>query len=145
VERIGDLVVLFIGILIFSQGRSLSFGNLHAPGSGFFPKLIAASLIILSVLDLARGRKNEEVKAALSRSSALRLLVLFLGLIGYFLLFETLGFVVASFLLMFFLFLWVARQRWFMALCSAVVCIVLAYVLFEVLLKANLPKGVLGL
>jgi hypothetical protein len=64
--------------------------------------------------------------------------------VAYFLLLEYLGFVVVSFLLMLFLFLWVGRQRWFVAFLSAAACIGLAYLLFDVLLKSNLPRGVFG-
>jgi len=38
----------------------------------------------------------------------------------------------------------VAHQRWYVALSSAVLCIGLAYILFDVLLKSSLPKGVFG-
>ena len=70
--------------------------------------------------------------------------MLFAALVAYFLFLEYLGFVIVSFLLMFFLFLWVGRQRWYVAFLSAVICIGLAYVLFEILLKSNLPRGVFG-
>jgi hypothetical protein len=72
------------------------------------------------------------------------MLIVFAALVAYFLFLEYLGFVIISFLLMAFLFLWVARQKWYFALSSAVICIGLAYILFDVLLKSNLPRGVFG-
>jgi hypothetical protein len=72
------------------------------------------------------------------------MLVVFLALLAYFLLLEYLGFVTVSFLFMAFLFFWVARQKWYVALSSAGICTVLAYILFEVLLKSSFPRGVFG-
>ena len=143
-ERTSGLVVFFLAFAIFWQGRGLSIGSLHKPGPGFFPALIAAVLLILSVCLMVRGGKGEREGGPFSVSSIVRMLAVFLALVGYFLLLEYLGFVIISFLLMLFLFLWVGRQRWYIALSSAVICIALAYILFEVLLKSNLPKGVFG-
>lgn len=143
-ERINGLVVLCIGILILWQGKGLSFGSPHAPGAGFFPALIGVILIVLALVLIVRGDKGTEGGGRLSASSIARVLGVFAALLAYFLLLEYLGFVVVSFLLMAFFFLWVARQRWYVALSSAVLCIGLAYVLFDVLLKSSLPKGVFG-
>jgi putative tricarboxylic transport membrane protein len=144
VNRISGLVVFLIAFAIFWQGRGLSIGSLHAPGPGFFPALIAAVLVVLSLYLMIKGGKREGEEDAVSAPAIIRMLVLFGALVAYFLLLEYLGFVVVSFLLMFFLFLWVGRQRWYVAFLSAVACIGLAYVLFDILLKSNLPRGVFG-
>ena len=143
-ERISGLVVFLLALAIFWQGRGLSFGSLHAPGPGFFPALIAAALVILSLCLMIRGGKSEDEGDTLPAPAVGRMLLVFVVLVGYFLLLEYLGFVIVSFLLMFFLFLWVGRQKWYWAFSSAVVCIGLAYILFEILLKSNLPRGVFG-
>jgi putative tricarboxylic transport membrane protein len=143
-ETAGSLVVLLIGVFILWQGRALSFGTLHAPGPGFFPTLIAAGLMILSFSQLVRTRRMKEQRASLPFFSAIRILMVFLALIVYFIFLEFLGFVIVSILLMFFLFWWIARQKWYSAFLSALLCIGFAYLLFELLLKGNLPKGALG-
>jgi putative tricarboxylic transport membrane protein len=143
-NRISGLVVFFLAFAIFWQGKGLSIGSLHAPGPGFFPALIAAVLVILSLFLMVRGGKRESEEESVSATAIVRMLLLFAALVAYFLLLEYLGFVIVSFFLMFFLFLWVGRQRWYMAFASAVVCIGLAYLLFDILLKSNLPTGVFG-
>ena len=143
-ERKSGLVVFFLGVVILWQGRGLSFGSLHAPGPGFFPTLIAAVLVLLSLFLIIPGGKGVREQNPLLASSFIRMLIVFAALVAYFLFLEYLGFVIISFLLMAFLFLWVARQKWYFAFSSAVICIGLAYILFDVLLKSNLPRGVLG-
>jgi hypothetical protein len=144
VERISGLVVFVLAVGILWQGRHLSVGSLPTPGPGFFPMLIALILMILSLfLILRRGSKGDE-EASFARRSIIRMVSAFVALLGYFFFLEYLGFVISSFFLMGFFFLSIARQRWYVALPSAVVCIGLAYILFEVLLKSNLPKGLFG-
>ncbi len=143
-ERKSGLVVFFLAVVILWQGRGLSFGSLHAPGPGFFPMLIAAVLVILSLFLIIPAAKGVSEENPLSAHSTIRMLVVFAALVAYFFFLEYLGFVIISFLLMAFLFLWVARQKWYFALSSAVICIGLAYILFDVLLKSNLPRGVFG-
>jgi putative tricarboxylic transport membrane protein len=143
-NRISGLVIFLLSFAIFWQGKGLSIGSLHAPGPGFFPALIAAVLVILSLFLMIGGGKRESEEESASTSAIMRMLLLFAALLAYFLLLEYLGFVTVSFLLMLFLFLWVGRQRWYVAFLSAVVCIGLAYLLFEILLKSSLPRGVFG-
>ncbi len=119
-------------------------GSLHAPGAGFFPVLIALILMILSLFLIIPARKKQDGGTRRPAQSFHRTLVVFVVLVGYFLLLEYLGFVIVSFFFMAFLFLWVARQKWYLALSSAGICVGLAYILFEVLLKSNFPKGVFG-
>lgn len=144
-ERASGVIVFLLGIAMMWQGRGLSIGNLHAPGPGFFPMLIAAVLIVLSVpISLtAHARATGEKLFALGALG--RVATIFGALLGYYLLLEYLGFAAVSFLLMAFFFIFVARYKWYTALLWTFVSTGLAYLLFEILLKSNLPKGVIGL
>jgi hypothetical protein len=151
-ERLSGFCVLLLGIIILWQGRHLSVGTLHAPGAGFFPLLLALLLIILSFFlviprtkDRTKTGGEDEGQPGLFSASRLgRVSMVFVALLLYFIFLEYLGFVIVSFLLMAFCFVWMARQRWYAALFWAFVSIGLAYLLFDVLLKSNLPRGVLG-
>jgi len=143
-DRVSGLVVFFLGVCILWQGRHLSVGSLRGPGPGFFPTLLATILMILSFfLILPRGKKEVEDQSFFS-GSLKRVLMIFVALLVYFFLLEYLGFVIVSLLFMAFSFIVVASYRWHTALLWAFVSIGLAYVLFDVLLKSNLPKGVFG-
>ena len=144
-DRISGGVVLCLAAAILWQGKHLAIGNLRAPGPGFFPNLIAVILIILSLILLIAGDKKADKSPLIVRQSGRRLLPVFLALLGYFFLLEFLGFVVTSFLFMAVLFMTVTIQKWYRALLWAFVTTGFAYLIFEVLLKSNLPKGVLGI
>jgi putative tricarboxylic transport membrane protein len=144
VETISGFLVFVLGAAILWQGRHLSVGSLRTPGPGFFPTLIALTLMILSLFLILRRSSKGVEGASFARRSIIRMVSAFVALLGYFFFLEYLGFVISSFFLMGFFFLSIARQRWYVALPSAVVCIGLAYILFEVLLKSNLPKGLFG-
>jgi len=143
-DRISGLVVFFVGAFILWQGRHLPVGSLRRPGAGFFPTLMAVAIMMVSLLLVIPKSKKEKEKQPIAGKSILRVLTVFLGLLAYFLLLEYLGFIIVSFLLMAFLFVTFGSQRWPTAVFRAFIAVGLAYLLFDILLEANLPKGVFG-
>jgi len=67
-----------------------------------------------------------------------------LAILGFILVLERLGFILTSFLLMFLLFKWVEKLSWAKAVIIPGLTLGLTYLLFDVFLKATLPKGVFG-
>jgi hypothetical protein len=146
INRISGFVIFFLGAILLWEGRNLSIGNFSSPGPGFFPMLLATLLMIFSlVLIIPNVKKKNDGQPLLSWSTIQnRLLPVFGALLGYFFFLEYLGFVVAGFLLMIFLFVRIGSLRWYVAVSGAFISIVAAYLLFGVLIKSNLPQGILG-
>jgi len=144
-NRISGSVVLFLGAAILWQGISLRVGTFRAPGPGFFPCLIAGVLIVLSILLILSAQRGKRKPLPLSFQSLQKVLVVYGALLGYFFALEYLGFALSGFLLMMFLFVVIDRQKIGSATATAVVFMVLAYVLFNILLKSQLPQGVFGI
>jgi putative tricarboxylic transport membrane protein len=144
-ERLSGLFILLLGIAILWQGKGLSVGTFRAPGAGFFPLLLGVTLIVLSFFQIIRGAKDDRDLSPFTARRLVRVSMVFAALVVYFVFLEYLGFLVMSFLLMAFCFVWVARYKWYAALLWAFVSIVVAHLLFDVLLKSSLPKGVLGI
>jgi putative tricarboxylic transport membrane protein len=67
------------------------------------------------------------------------------GLLAYALLLEFLGFILCTLIFMIFLLAFVERQRWIIILLVTVLTAAASYVVFELCLKAQLPKGFLGI
>jgi len=143
-DRTYGVVVLCLGFAILWQGSSLTVGSFRNPGSGLFPALIAAIMILLSLLLILFPQRKERDVPQVSARTFLRISAVFAGLLLYALFLETLGFLIVSFVLTTFLFIAFGSQKVWLAIVKAIVFTGLAYLLFEVLLKSNLPKGILG-
>lgn len=144
-QRKYGFVVLFLGVCILWQASYLELGTLQRPGPAFFPMVVAFFIIILSLLAVVSGAKVEKQGDASRDRVALRVPIVYASLLSYFVLLDYLGFILITFLLMTFLFVVTDLRKWRTAAFKAVITTGLAYLLFEVLLSGNLPKGVLGL
>jgi putative tricarboxylic transport membrane protein len=130
------------GICLWSLQYGL--GTLAAPGPGFMGLCAGASVCLFSIIGLFanRGIRKGDGKlfGHLWRDSLLILLLL----VGFALLLNFLGFMVCTFL---FLIILVGRKKtysWPMVLALSVGPSIVMYIVFEVWLQANLPKGLLG-
>jgi putative tricarboxylic transport membrane protein len=144
VERLYGIVVFCLGLAILWEGRGLAFGSFRNPGSGMFPALIAAMMLVLSVILFALTPKTESRGSPISGKVLLRVCSVFAALVLYAVFLEVLGFLITSFVLATFLFAVFESQKHWSAVLKAFVLTGLAYVLFEVILKSNLPRGLLS-
>ncbi len=145
-ERVYGLVIFFMAAAILWDGRKLTFGTFRSPGSGMFPDLIAGLMLFLSLLLILFPKRLGDRSAGptFSKGTVGRLLLVFAALFLYSILLEFLGFVIVSFLLTILLFAVFGFKSYTGTVFKAFISTGLAYVLFEVLLKSNLPKGIMG-
>lgn len=144
-NRISGTVVLFMGAAILWLGMCLRVGTFRSPGPGFFPCLLAVILIALSFFLIIPSPKEKKKSSPFSSQSLGRVLIIYGALLGYFFTLEYLGFAITGFLLMMFFFVVIDRQKMKTATVTAIIFMMLAYVLFNVVLKSHLPQGVLGI
>jgi putative tricarboxylic transport membrane protein len=143
-ERLYGIVVFCLGLAILWEGRTLAFGSFRNPGSGMFPALIAGLMVVLSLILIALPPKTEGGGPPVSGKVLVRVGSVFATLVLYSFFLERLGFLIVSFLLAVFLFAVFESQKYWLAALKAVVLTGLAYLLFEILLKSNLPRGLLS-
>jgi putative tricarboxylic transport membrane protein len=142
-DRIVGIVFLFLGAGILWQGKRLLMGTLREPGPGFFPNLVAALMIILSLFLIIPKGKGESDGNPFTPGATTRIVIILAALSIYSFVLEILGFLVSSFLLMACLFKVYGNERWPLAILYSLIGVVSSYVLFEIVLKGNLPKGVI--
>lgn len=148
-DRVSSLFWLVVGLVTIYGSVQLGLGSLHEPGSGFlsflaggFISLVAIVIFLQSFIRWRGVPLNLHVFWAgvnWHRSAIISLLTL-----GFILALEGLGFFLASFLLLFILFKWVEKFSWNKAIIIPVLTLGFTYLLFNVLLKATLPKGIFG-
>lgn len=161
----GALALVALFALVQSAG--LDVGSVGRPGPGFFPLVLAAALLTVSIAllasawramphqrfedgttagDTTRGETEVAGPGAGHGASSRRgvLVATLLALAVYVVVFERLGFLLATGGLLAFLFGPIARYRWPVALGAALVVTLAAHVVFDVWLQVRLPRGVLA-
>lgn len=148
-ERISSLIFLFVGIYGLIFGIQLPLGSWREPGPGVLPLSLSILLCVSGVLWFIFGKKKgkEEEKQIIVWGEMGRKLVPPLKILGvtivFILLLERAGYLLASSLLMFILFIWISRYRLWVALGLALVIGVGTWYFFVKILAVQLPQGFL--
>ena len=149
-DIISSIFWMIIGIGVCYGGYDLELGTLHDPGSGFIFFWVGIIMIGLSVSILIRAIKEAAIPGELKKVlwTEIRWWKIFsilLSLVLYALVFTPFGFVLSTFLLLIFLFKAVEPQSWLKAVLGAVISTLTVYVVFQLWLGSQLPKGFLGI
>jgi putative tricarboxylic transport membrane protein len=116
-------------------------------GPGFFPIVAGGILCLLSislfVQSLVKGSRDGRKKSFWANPDGWKLVLLtLLPTIAYPFLLNYLGFLLATFLFLFFLFFIIGYQKWWMAAITGIVASTFVYLIFDRWLKANFPGGI---
>jgi len=138
--------------LLFCLG-STEYGDIRSgfPGAGFFPFMGGVILVSLSMMLMIRsgvGKEMEQgkiIKFFPQKDSLKRLVIVLFVLFMYSISLVYLGFLITTFLFMILLLKFLEPQRWTTTLMIAFLTSISAYLLFEIFLKVQLPKGVFGI
>ncbi len=139
--------VLFSAAVCLESWR-LGVGELHSPGPGFLPFLAGLLLGILAVIAFIQALKEKASrdKGFLSFGNYLVKVGFLAGaLIVYVFLLNILGFLLGTFLLLLFLFRIIEPLRWRTVLLASLITLAAVYLLFDLFLGTQLPKGIVGL
>ena len=115
-----SLFWMLFSIVMGRQASQLPMGEMREPGAGFFPLLIAVVIGLLAVLALITA------------------------LTAYALTLQKVGFLINTFLLMLLLVKMIEPQSWTKSLIAALITAVVSELFFNVLLNAQIPRGILG-
>ena len=133
----------FLGISLFVIWESLraGLGTAKTPGSGFLSFCTGIILTFLSLLLIYQSWKLREPK----KQHPIRVILALAGLYAYSLVLNTLGFIVATFFLVAFLFHLGEARRWWVLMGMSALVTFFAYVVFGRLLHVYFPRGILGI
>jgi putative tricarboxylic transport membrane protein len=144
-NRIQALLWAAFGLYITYQGFLLKLGTARAPKPGFMIFWMGVLIVILSTLFFIATFKlpAQEHKALWQGGLWHRGAKLMAALFVYVALFQLLGFIVSTFLLLVYLFKGLEPQSWRNALLLSAVTIAICYLVFGVFLELQFPPGVL--
>lgn len=149
-QKIAGYIIAAFGAGVVCLSLSASLGSLNEPGPGFMGFILGLSLICCAVAFIYANRSPAEKEGAAERvplwkdGSWIKPLGAIAALVVLTFLLDVLGMIIAG--LLFFL-LWVKileRKSWLMAGLVAVLGTGAFYLLFHVLLRVQLPLGLLA-
>lgn len=141
-HRVTGILLLAVGVFALVQSLALGVGELVRPGPGLWPLALSAALCVLAVILIAVDSADDYERWG-RRSVTVLLGVA--SLLAFVLLFETLGFVIAAFLM---LLLWLrvfGGESWLWSAGLAVAGAVGFQLLFVNALGVPFPDGILPL
>jgi len=146
-ERIGILFWLLIGIIVSLASIRLGIGRAANPGSGFMPFFSGLLLIFLSLLLVVQEIRKVRAKPSISFSLNINknLGILVCSFLVFIFVLQTLGYLISLSILLFVLLEATAPKKWISSLLWAIGVSICSYLIFSILLKCNLPRGIFNL
>src|SRR3990172_1903428 len=139
---IGILFALF-SFYVCVESVRFGLGTYQQPGAGFVSfcagMIVGVLSLALVFLAFSRGTKIRK-----TWHNPGRVVMVFLAILAFTLLLEWLGFILAAFLLIWFLLKFVEQRGWGFSLGVALVVAGASHVVFDLWLRAQLPAGILG-
>ena len=145
-EKWSSLVWLGIAIYICVGSLRLSLGSFHHPGPGFlsfYAGLILGGLALVVHLQSrkAASAQREAEPIWSSRQRGWKMVLTVVALLVYAVGMSYLGFLISTFIFLAFLLKVIEPQRWSVALFGSLAASGTFYLLFEMGLQSQLPKG----
>jgi len=143
------VIIFWIGLSLFVLTFSfkLGLGNLRDPGPGFMPFLLGVVLFIICCFLLLKlllkvYKRSEIVKEDHGHIYFWRIGLVLVSLYAYALLLETMGYLIATFILLSILFRSAGSKKWVVLLVSSAVTVLITFFAFTYL-GLRFPMGIL--
>ena len=148
-ELFHALFWLCVGIITTYSSTRYSLGSFSDPGPGALPFILGLLFILLALIYagvslLARAPRDPTSFFALGTGWRKTVWVI-VALVVSAMVFESLGFLVTVFLLITISMLLMEPQRWMLAVFMGLAASLGSYVVFDIWLKVQLPRGILHL
>jgi putative tricarboxylic transport membrane protein len=150
-DRLSGLVLLLCSLVTAIESYRLGVGKIASPLAGFFPFTASIVLAILSLLLLysTRNKKMTSIDKheyiSFNVQSLPKVVLTIISLFLYAILLDSLGYLLDSAILMAFMLGVIQPQKWHVIAIGGILIPLLTYVLFNVLLKVQLPTGLFGM
>jgi putative tricarboxylic transport membrane protein len=140
-----SLLFLIIGGIVFIQSLSLDYYSEFGPGPGLLPMWISGLMIILSIINIFSSLKKDSIKLAdvMPKGEGLKNVLLTVGtLLMFIITVPYIGFNIASFLMLFLLFL--RGYKWYIGVGLSAGITLFVFWVFGALLNIPLPVNSFG-
>ncbi|MEW6114059.1 MAG: tripartite tricarboxylate transporter TctB family protein [Thermodesulfobacteriota bacterium] len=146
-DIVASIFWLLVGAGLIYEGYRAELGTLQEPGSGFLIFWMGIVIVGLSLLllfiTLFKPAPAEEHPSPWFGPGLSKVLVISIALLLYAYALIPLGFLLTTFLFMFFLFKAINLQSWVVSISGAVISSLVIYLVFSCWLAVQLPEGIL--
>ncbi len=143
IDRILGVGAMILAIPVVAASWGYGVGIPKSPGAGFWPLLIALTMIGLGLSLILHPTPNEMTASGKSRWGKFGIS---LGTLAFYVVaLEPLGYLLTTAVMLFAQLRWVENRSWRSSSGIAIVTAVASLILFRVLLKVSLPAGVIPL
>jgi putative tricarboxylic transport membrane protein len=142
-ESIFSLILAAFGVFIIIVSLTIGFGTLKNPGSGLFPFLVGALIFVQSMTVFFRQKPATE-KALFDPNATRNLLLMSATFSLWIILMPYLGYVLVTFMVVFAFSKILKLEGWIKPLILSIGTTGLCYLLFDLLMYLDLPRGFLG-
>jgi len=142
-----NLFWVLFSVITCIEAYRLNLGTVHEPGPGFFPFSAGFIMLILSLAALLQSRAKKQKVEETSRQETFRwwnILIILAAITAYALSLEKIGFLINTFLFMCLLLKVVEPQTWKTAIIGGLITTLAANLVFNVVFRTQIPKGILG-
>ena len=146
-DILSGLFWLLFAIYFSAQAYGYGLGQWGMPGPGYFPfgaglifGMVSLWVLLSAIRKSTAGGPPTETSERLQWEN---IALILLGMLAYIFVLRKVGFLISTFLLVFFFIRIIARQRWFRSVVVALSITVAFHFFFDVLLNAQLPMGLL--
>jgi len=147
-DLVSSIIWMALGGLFVAAALQQGLMRRGVPGPGFLPFFSGLALIVVSffvlIPALVLRKKAQSSDFFPERGSCRKFLLALVALFAFGSAMEYLGYLLTTFLFMFFIARLVEPKGWRTITLLALLTAVLSYILFVVLLEVQLPKGWLG-
>ncbi|MBL8670971.1 MAG: tripartite tricarboxylate transporter TctB family protein [Alphaproteobacteria bacterium] len=145
-EVVPALAWTAIGGAICWGAAGLGLGSARQPGPGLFPFVLGAGIVLLATWHAVANLVAAPAEAPPDRHANLGQVAMVVGLLCFFAIaIEPAGFVACAFVFFSAMFRVLSRRGWPFAVIASALATGSIYLLFDVWLRVNLPRGSWGL
>jgi len=147
IDQLSGFFWLGISIFVCLDSIRSEIGTYQSPGAGFLPFWSGITLGIFSLILIAKSwieKKETKVTSLWKGKEWDKVILVITSLLIYALLLPRLGYLITTFGLMAFLFSLIGRPRLWIQGVSALITVLITYIIFYKWLDVQLPKGIFG-
>lgn len=147
VKVYASLFWFLFAVLTCVQASRLDMGQMSAPGPGFFPLSLGVATGILSLIAFYQALQSGKASPSSVGKERVRwwnIIIIIGAVIAYALSVGKIGFLINTFLLITLFLKVVEPQSWKTSILGGLITAVASELVFNVILKAQIPTGLLG-